>query len=57
MHWAAAIYATTIWLLAASFWQMYMPAPDDASHRDVAGRVFRDIVPAVLIGILVGRVL
>lgn len=57
MNWPAALYAATIWMLAASFWQIYRPMPDTSSHRDVAVRVFRDVAPAVLLGLLMARVL
>lgn len=57
MNWPAALFATTIWMLAASFWQMYRPLPEDSSHKDVAMRVFRDVAPAVLLGFLMARVL
>lgn len=57
MNWPAALYAATIWVLAASFWQIYRPMPETSSHRDVAVRVMRDLAPAILLGILVARLL
>lgn len=57
MNWPAALFAATIWLIAASLWQLYRPMPETASHRQVAYRVFQDIAPALLIGILMARIL
>lgn len=57
MHWAAALFAASIWMLAASVWQMYRPLPEDAAHRSVAFRVFHDVAPALLLGLLMGRLL
>jgi hypothetical protein len=57
MNWAAAFYIATLWLLAASVWQMYRPLPVDATHRQATLRVFQDIVPAVLLGFLLARIL
>lgn len=57
MNWAAAFYAATIWMLAASIWHMYRPIDDTASHLHVGFRVFQDVVPAALLGLLLARVL
>ncbi len=57
MNWPAALFAATIWMLAASVWQIYRPIPSDASHRHAAYRVFQDLAPAVLLGLLMARVL
>jgi hypothetical protein len=57
MNWAAAFYVATLWLLAAAAWQFFRPIPSDASHRHVAIRVFQDIAPAVLLGLLLARIL
>lgn len=57
MNWAAAFYAVTIWMLAASFWHMYRPIDDTASHSYVGFRVFQDVAPALLLGLLLARIL
>ncbi len=57
MNWAALFYTMTIWLLAASLWQMFAPLPETSEHREAALRLFRDIAPAVLLGILAAMVL
>lgn len=57
MNWAAAFYAATLWILAASVWQMYWPIPPDSTHRHAAFRVFQDLAPAVLLGLLMARLL
>jgi hypothetical protein len=57
MHWPAALYTATIWLLLTSLWQMYWPFPQTASHGAAALRVARDIVPGLLLGILAGLML
>ena len=56
MNWSAALYAVTIWMIAASLWQMYQPLPESMPHRDLAVRVFRDVSPAILLGVLIGRI-
>jgi hypothetical protein len=57
MHWAAALYAASIWMLATSVWQVFRPLPEESAHRDVVARVFRDVAPAILLGFLIGRLL
>lgn len=55
MNWAVAFFAATIWLLAASLWQIYRPMPETAAHRHVALRVFQDLTPAILLAFLLAR--
>jgi hypothetical protein len=57
MNWSAALFAATIWIIAASLWQIYRPMPEDASHRNVAFRLFQDLTPAVLLGLLMASVI
>lgn len=57
MNWAVAFYTATIWMLAASIWQLYRPIPVDSTHRHAALRVFQDLAPAVLLGLLMARML
>jgi hypothetical protein len=57
MNWSAAFYTVTIWMLAASIWQLYRPLPETATHREAALRVFRDVGPAILLGLLMARVI
>jgi hypothetical protein len=57
MNWAAAFFAATIWLIAASLWQMYRPMSPNASHRQVGIRLLQDLAPALLLGLLMARVI
>lgn len=57
MNWAAGFYIVTLWMLAAAAWQMYRPVPPESTHRQVGARVFQDIAPAILLGLLLARVL
>lgn len=57
MNWAAAFFAATIWILAASLWQMYRPMAAESSHRQVGLRLVQDIAPALLLGLLMARVI
>lgn len=57
MNWAAAFFAATIWILAASLWQIYRPMSPEFGHRQVGLRLVQDIAPALLIGLLMARVI
>jgi hypothetical protein len=57
MNWPAALFTVTVWMLAASFWQFYRPMPETISHRMAGLHIFRDIAPALLLGLLVGIIL
>jgi hypothetical protein len=57
VNWAAAFYVATLWILAAAAWQLYRPLPIGATHRQASVRVFQDIAPAVLLGLLLARIL
>ncbi len=57
MNWAAAFFAATIWILAASLWQMYRPISPDSSHRQAGIRLLQDLAPALLLGLLMARMI
>jgi hypothetical protein len=57
MNWSAALFAATIWMIAAALWQMYRPMPVETTHRRAAFRVFQDIAPAMLLALLMARVM
>ena len=57
MHWAAALFTTSIWMMVAAFWQFYRPLSMNTSHQQIGVHSIRDVVPGILIGILAGLLL
>lgn len=55
MNWSAGLFAAGLWVLLSAVWATLQPSLYPASTARLAGRVVRDLAPAVLLGLLVAR--
>ncbi|MBX5443855.1 hypothetical protein [Sphaerobacter sp.] len=55
MNWPAGLVAAGFWVLLSAVWAALQPALYPVSTTRLAGRVVRDLAPALLLGWLVAR--
>lgn len=55
MNWPAGLFAAGLWVLLSAVWATLQPSLYLVSTARLAGRVFRDLAPALLLGLLVAR--
>ena len=57
MNWPAALYAAGIWLLAAAVWAAARRRPRRISNAAFGFQVARELVGALLLGLVIGLVI
>lgn len=57
MNWPAALYAAGIWLLAAAVWAAARRRPRRVSNAAFGFQVARELVGALLLGLVIGLVI
>lgn len=55
MNWAAALFAAGIWILASAIWTGARPLVLPESTGRLALRVGADVLPGIILGLIIGR--
>jgi hypothetical protein len=57
LNWEAALLTASAWVLLAALWHTVRPLPADLPHRTFAVRAGQDVLPALLLAFLMGRLM
>ena len=57
MNWAAALFAAGLWWLLATAWLLARPRPQPMRLSQLGLRLLQDLIPGLLLGLLLGRLL
>lgn len=57
MDWAVALLAAGLWWWLATVWLLLRPRPNATRLSQLAVTVLQDLVPGLLLGLLLGRLL
>lgn len=57
MNWSAALFTAGVWWLLATGWLLLRPRPHSQQLSLLAVRLLQDLIPGLLLGLLMGRLL